>query len=96
MTAYQAFLSICNNASLIGNYELESILATDTHYSYLYAYEIIKNRFQVGEYAISQCMTHIYYYLTTVPNTNSIEFVLEVLSSRYRDDYIEWYFRSKI
>lgn len=96
MTAYQAFLSICNDASLIGNANLESIIATDTHYSYLYADEIIKRRFKLGEDAISKCPTHMYFYLTTVPNTYSRKLVSLILASRHRDNYIKWYFRSGV
>lgn len=49
MIPREAYALIKNDRSLIGNAELESSISTNTHYSYLYASEIIKDRFKLGE-----------------------------------------------
>jgi hypothetical protein len=94
MTAKEAYITVYKNRSLIGNVEIESIIANSYIYSYYYAQNILKGRFELGEFAISNYMLYLYYYLTVVPNTFSIDLVSKILVSKYKADFIWWYFRA--
>jgi hypothetical protein len=61
--AYQAYQLAWKSGSTP---ELENIISQDARYSYAYAREIIKSRFQLGEKLISQNPTYSYYYALNI------------------------------
>lgn len=94
MSPFVAYNTIASNRSLIGNVELESVIASDYIRSYYYALNVLKGRFELGEAAISQSRMYLCRYLMNVPGTNRIELVSILLKTIYRKEYINWYFRS--
>lgn len=66
MIPKEAYVLIKNDRSLIGNIELESIIATCPHNSFCYALWILGGRFELGEETISQSGDYSYNYARSV------------------------------
>lgn len=73
-----------NNRTL----ELEKIIATNAQTSYLYAKEIIKDRFILGEKIISQEVFYSFLYAQHVIKGPFIECHSIIFNSSYKKDYI--------
>jgi hypothetical protein len=72
------------------NQELESIIAIDSYYSYLYARDVIKSRFEEGEKSIANDPTCSYLYARDVIKSPFPLCHPVIFSSPFKDDYIDF------
>jgi hypothetical protein len=70
----------------------EVSIAANANYSYSYAKFVLCNRFIPGENILFSNIDYLFRYVTDVPNI-PFNIVEVVLKSKYKDDYINWYFR---
>jgi hypothetical protein len=71
----------------------EKLIATNPKYAILYAATILKGPFDLAEDLISQNEETLYKYVINVPNITNFKLIKVILHSKYKHEYVRWYFR---
>ena len=86
MSPEEAWLKCKNKKKRIP--ELEDVIATDSKYSYYYASDIIKGRWEKGEQSIATNCHYSYWYAINIINCPFHLGHHFIFNSRWKEDYI--------
>jgi hypothetical protein len=88
MTPQEAYLKCLAEKKRIPT--LEQIITTNSYYSYMYAENVIKGRFEEGETTIANDSTYSYLYARSVIKKPFHLCHPEIFNSKYKNHYIEF------
>ena len=88
MTPEEAYYKCKNENRRIP--ELEDVIATDSKYSYRYAINIIKGRWEKGERSISTNSHYSYWYVINIINCPFELGHRAIFNSHYKNEYIDF------